>query len=315
MDTAKVVDHAFRRCGLVPTQQTPETVAISKDNLYLLLLNLANRGLNLWCVDSPLVGLTNAQANYVLPAGTIHLLNVVYQKPSRASGADTIAAASFTTDLAAPTAVRRYGFKPSVGVTAQFTVEYSTDGVNWTTAQTLTSATWSANQWYWYNLDPVVTARYFRIISTTPFTLTEFYLASSVAETPMTQFNRDEYANQTTKTQTGSPCTNYYFQKTIAPSVTLWPVPNNDYDHLLVFRHRQIQDIGTLTQQIELPQQWLEPIIWQLALRLCYELPEVQDGRRAEVTQQAERYLMDGELGETDHAPVYFVPGIGVYTA
>ena len=130
----------------------------------------------------------------------------------------------------------------------------------------------------------------------------------------MTQFNRMEYAQQVNKTYQQRPCTNFYFEKTIEPTITLWPTPTNDYDQLSVWRHRFVQDVGSLTQQIEVPQQWVEAVIWMLAARLAYELPGVDPGRRTEVVQASVRFLMDAELGETDNAPVYFVPGIGVYT-
>jgi hypothetical protein len=81
-----------------------------------------------------------------------------------------------------------------------------------------------------------------------------------------------------------------------------------------VWRHRFVQDVGTLTQQIEVPQQWMEAIIWSLASRLAYEIPGVDSARRTEVIQASERFLMDAEMSETDNAPIYWVAGIGVYT-
>ena len=45
IDTAAVLEHAFRRVKVHPSQQTPETVQIAKENLYLLLLNMATVGL------------------------------------------------------------------------------------------------------------------------------------------------------------------------------------------------------------------------------------------------------------------------------
>lgn len=314
LDTAVVLEHAMRRCGIPASAQTPESVEIGKQNLYLLLLNLANRGLNLWCIEKDLMGLEQGRGTYTLPAGTLRLLNVVYSSATRVTGTDTVAAASVTTELTGSTKVVRYGFKPTANVTAAFTVESSGDGITWTTQQTLASADWVAGTWYWFDLDPAPTAGYYRISSATNFTLTEFYLASAISDLPMTQFNRDEYTQQVNKTYQQRPCTNFYYDKQVAPTITLWPTPTNDYDQLSVWRHRFVQDVGTLTQQIEVPQQWMEAIVWQLAARLAYEVQGVDQGRRTEVIQASERFLMDAEMSETDNAPLYFVPGIGVYT-
>lgn len=314
LDTAVVLEHAMRRCGVPAALQTPETVEIGKQNLYLLLLNLANRGINLWCVEKVLMGIETGQAKYLLPAGNIRLLNVVYSSSTRVSGTDTIAANSFSTELTSASEVVRYGFKPATAVATTFTLEYSDDGVSWTTAHTTDSGTWTAGQWYWFDVDPPPMAAFFRLSAADNFTLTEFYLASKIYDLPMTQLNRDEYAQQPNKTFQQRPCTNFYFDKTVSPSLTLWPTPNNGYDQLSVWRHRFVEDVGSLTQQIEVPQQWMEAVIWMLAARLAYELPQVEPARRSEVIAASQQFLLDAETGETDSAPVYWIPGIGVYT-
>ena len=314
VDTATILEHAVRRCGIQASLQTPESVEISKQNLYLLLLNLANRGINLWCVEKDIMGLSTGKATYTLPAGTLRVLNVLYSSSTQVTGTDTVAATSVITEITTATKVVRYGFKPTASVTAAFTFSYSSDGVTWTTAQTLDSQTWTAGEWYWFDLDPPPTAAYYKISSATAFALDEFYLSTQIYDLPMTQFNRDEYAQQVNKNFQQRPCTNFYFNKVIDPTITLWPTPNNDYDQVSVWRHRFVQDVGTLTEQIEVPQQWVEAIIWQLAARLAYELQGVDAARRTEVIQASERFLMDAELGETDNAPIYWYPGIGVYT-
>ncbi len=315
LDTSIVVDHAVRRCGLSSSSQTPETVEIAKQNLYLLLLNLANRGLNLWCVEESLMGMVEAQREYTLPDGTIRLLNVVYSQNTRATGTDTIGAAAVSTDLASATQIVRYGFRPSANVTAAFTFQYSSDGVAWTTAQTLASQNWVANTWYWFEVDPMLEYQYYQITSATNFTLDEFYLCSTYTDTPLSQFNRDEWSQQTNKFNVGRPSTNYYFDKTVAPTLSLWPAPNNEFDILRVWRHRFVQDVGSLTQQIEAPQQWYEAIVWMLAARLAFELPGVDPSRRAEVLQASEKFLMDAEMSESDNAPTYIFSNVDVYTA
>ena len=314
LDTAVVLEHAVRRCGIQASLQTPEMVQIGQQNLYLLLLNLANRGLNLWCVERDFIGLTEDKATYVLPDGTLRVLNVLYSMPTEAAGTLTATTTSVSSDLGADTKIVRYGFKPASTVTTSFTLSSSDDGVEWTTRQTLATDAWVAGEWYWFNLDPSVTAQYFKISSVDTFDLTTFYLASLIRDVPMTQFNRDEYAQQVNKTYQQRPCTNFYFEKLVNPQLTVWPVPNNSTDHLSVWRHRFVQDVGALTEQIEVPQQWVECIVWQLAARLAYELPNVDPQRRQEVLQASERFLMDAELGETDNAPIYFLANVSCYT-
>jgi len=313
LDTAVVLEHAMRRCGIPASMQTPESVEIGKQNLYLLLLNLANRGLNLWCVEKDLLPLASNQATYPLAAGTIRLLNVMYSQMTRATGTDTVAPTNVITQLGSATQIVRWGFKLAAGVTGTMVLESSDDGVTYTAVKTLASTTWTTD-WNWYGVDPVLTATYWRITSSVPATFSEFYLSSNVRDIPMTQFNRDEYTQQPNKQYSGTVCTNYYYDRLVNPTITVWPVPNNIFDQLSVWRHRQVQDVGTLTQQIEIPQYWMECVIWQLAAHLAYEIPGVDPARRTEVINASERFLMDAETGESDNAPIYWSPGISCYT-
>lgn len=313
IDTAKLLEHACRRCGIPASMQTPETVEIGQQNLYLLLLNLANRGLNLWCVEKNLLGTRQNQAIYTLDAGTIRTLNIMYSEAARATGTDVVGADNMVTVLDIATKIVRWGFKLDSAVTGTITLAYSDDGLSYTDLSATESGAIGTG-WYWYDLDPAITAQYWRVTCSVPATFDEFYLASDVRDFPMTQFSRDDYAQQPNKTINGRPCTNYLFEKTLWPTVTVWPVPNNDYDQLSVWRHRQVQDIGSLTQQIEVPQQWMEAIIWMLASRIAFEFPGIAADRRAEVIQASQAFLQEAELGESDNAPIFWVPGIGCYT-
>jgi hypothetical protein len=313
LDTAVVMEHAVRRCGIPASMQTPETVEICRQNLYLLLLNLANRGINLWCVEKIIMGLETNKATYALEDGTIRLMDTLYSAATISTGTDTVAADNVITNLAAPVKIIRWGFKLNASVTGTIALEYSTDGVTYTSVSTTASTVWTIG-WYWYDLDPAITAQYWRVTSSVAATFDEFALVSAISDTPMTQFNRTEYAQQTNKTNSGRPSTNFYFNKTVAPTITLWPVPNTNTDQVTLWRHRFVQDVGTLTQQIEVPQQWMEAVIWMLAARVSYEIPGVDAARRTEVIQASERFLMEAELGETDNAPIFLYSGVSVYT-
>lgn len=315
IDTASVLEHAFRRVKVHPAQQTPELVQIAKDNLYLLLMNLANRGLNLWAVESQFVGLQTGQSVYQCPVGTIDLLNLVYSQPTRATGTDTTTSNSITTEFTSATTITRFGVKmSSVQATEMMTLYTSSDGISFTAVETFTRTDWAADTWFWFPLDPSVSAQFFRVAFNNNATFTEFYLATTVYDLPVTQWNRDTWSVINNKTQLGKPATSYYFEKLIRPQVTVWPVPNNDYDHLTMFIHRQIQDVGGLSQALEIPARWFEAVVWQLASRLVFEVPGVDPSLAPTIVQMADKYMLEVEEEETDGAPIYLTPGIGVYS-
>lgn len=317
LDTATVLEHAFRRCRVHPSQQTPETISIAKSCLYLLLTHMSALGINLWAVEKKFVGCVDGQGVYVCPTGTVDLLNIVYSQPTRATGTDTTAATNVITQLTSSTSIVRVGILlTSVTASDTLVISSSTDGVSYTTRLSETKTDWAANTWYWFDLDPAIDASYFKAAFTNATTFDEFYLASAVYDLPMTPWNRDTWAAINNKTQQGRPSVSYFFEKLIAPQITAWPVPNNDYDHLTMWVHRYVQDVGTLTQTLELPARWYETIIWQLALRLCFELPVnlVPTDTVAQVKGMADQYTFEASDEEADGLPFFLSPSIRVYT-
>lgn len=310
--TSKLLEKAMRRIGRMPAELTPEIVIEAQESLFMLLTSLANRGLNLWCVDKQLMPLYDGQATYVLPTGTQVILNLLHATPETVSGADTTSANDYQVMLADRSKVVRIAARFSVSPTS-FEVQTSVDGVTWVTVQTVTEVAESGTLG-WYDLDPAPTSAYFRILSPATTTISGVLLATAVREVKISSMNRDDYANQPNKSQTSDIATNYYFEKLIEPQVTLWPVPNNATRHLVLFRYRQIQDVGSLTNTLDIPMRWYEAICWHLALRLAFEVPGVDPARRQEIAQIANSMVIEVEDGETDNAPSYFAPNVGVYT-
>jgi hypothetical protein len=289
---------------------------IAAENLYLLLTALAAQGLNLWCIQSDLIGLTDGKATYDTISGTVDVLNVTYCNPSRVTGTDTITATSISTELESSTTVQRIGLKfSSIVASDLLTIETSQDGVTWVTLLTDTRSNWTTETWYWFAIDPQHTALHFRASTNYASITEEFYLARVISDLPVVQWSRDTWAVIPNKAQKGRPVTNYYLERLLTPRLTLWPVPNNDYDHLQVFVQRQIQDVGSLTQHLEVPERWLDPVIWLLAERLAFELPEVEASLIPLLTARAQQALAAVSIGETDGAPITLTPSIRVYTA
>jgi hypothetical protein len=148
----------------------------------------------------------------------------------------------------------------------------------------------------------------------TTATFSNIKLASVIYDLPINQWNRDTWSVINNKTQMARPSTQYYFEKLIQPQFTLWPVPNNSDDQVTLLTSRQPQDVGTLMQNLEVPVRWMEPIIWQLSLRLAFELEDVDPSLIQVVQAMADRYQLEAEYEESDGAPQYITPNIRGYT-
>lgn len=81
--------------------------------------------------------------------------------------------------------------------------------------------------------------------------------------------SRTEYASYPNPTQQGFPTT-FWFDRLLAPTVTLWPVPDGNESALNYYRVRQIQDANfTSGQNVEIPYYFLEAFSYGLAQRLA----------------------------------------------
>jgi len=81
--------------------------------------------------------------------------------------------------------------------------------------------------------------------------------------------SRGEYAAIPQKSQTGQRPTQFYFQRTITPSLFLWPVPQDDTVTLYYYRMKIQQDAGSPTDSLDIPNRWMEAIAAGLASKLA----------------------------------------------
>lgn len=327
ISTAKLLEKAIRRVGLNPASLTAETVTTAQEDLFMLLLSLSNKGLNLWTVDHQIIALVPNQATYNLPVGTQDILNAVISTPSEVTGVtlssslNTVIDATFTSDTQK---VTRFGVRFTEAISSISVASYASDLVTLLGTQTFTqsSGVMAVDQLYWYDLNPATEGKLLRFTLTTvldPLTLPGVIFDTlefdqGCSSIPITPFNRDDYTNQPRKTFTSPTITNYWFEKLVTPRVTFWPVPNSETKCVEIWRYRQVQDVGDLTEELEIPARWYEAITWHLALRLAFELPGIDPGRLQAVQQMAQGMVIEVEAGETDNAPTYFAPRIGVYT-
>lgn len=81
--------------------------------------------------------------------------------------------------------------------------------------------------------------------------------------------SRAEYAAIPQKGQTGQRPTQFYFQRTITPSLFLWPVPQDSTVTLYYYRMKIQQDAGSPTDSLDIPNRWMEAIASGLAAKLA----------------------------------------------
>lgn len=306
---AKIIDHAVRRTGLPVESQTPETVEIAKNNLHFILMNLANRGINFWALDEKFIVLEEGKAKYEMPSGTVDVHNANYRTVTELTGNVTTGATSHNTALSSPSdVVMVYIDSPTTSIT----VSVSDDDTTYTDVITLDHTVNPS----WYSLDGISGVSYVKLFNSNALTINEVRWVSSVRDIPIYRLNRDDYLNLPNKHLPGVPL-QYWFDRQLSPIMVTWPVADSNAINncIQIYRQRQVSDVGLLSQTLEIPPRWLEAIIWQLAVNLAFELPQVAPERISLCSSKAQSALVEAEMEERDNSPVNFAPDIGVYTS
>jgi len=335
-----LIDHGARRAGKLAEELTVEQVQSAKTSLYYLLSNLANRGIQYWCIVKNVIGMKPDQYIYYLPIGTVDVLNSNYRTvTSVTTGANSssgvvsnafdgvgssICQLSNNTGYIGinngsgnPVYVATIGILPAISGSVTVQLQYSQNGSTWTTVYSPGATTWESGTWIYYDLDPSATAPFWRILQTAGANMGVYQVVFGTApiEIPLARLNRDDYTNLPNKNFTNNRPLQYWFDRNIPqPAMYLWPVPNTIQPQIVAWCHRQIQDVGALSGEIEIPQRWYLAIQNMLAHQMAMELPNVANDRILYCEQQGEKYWNQAEQEERDKSPIYFAPNISPYT-
>lgn len=317
-NTRKVVDHAYRRCRIPPEGISSEQISFALDSLYLILSMLANRGLQLWCIERFLMPLYQAQGLMTLPNGVVDILNTNLRTVEvlNATSTNIVTSTTYQTSFSAATQVTTVGIEWS-GASTAYALETSSDGATWTTVATESNPNTSANDVTWVDIQGSLATLYFRVRAVTgTLNQAQVLLSNMPNEIPMARLNRDDYVNLPNKAFEGRPLQFWCDRQLNNPVMYLWPVPSAQFvtAQVVVWVKRYIMDVGTMTQEIEVPQRWYDAIVYLLAARIAEESPTVDQQMISILDQKAQRSLLEAENEERDNSPIYMTPNIAVYT-
>jgi hypothetical protein len=339
----QLISYAFREAGKTGEEVTPEYVDAGKQALFYNLQNLSNRGVNLWLLENQLYGAVTAQQQLVLPKTVIDVResNWVYIINSAASAylpvsnaasptvfdldldqvaTSTVGANYFGLTYPQPQPVFYVGFNGYAaggGVTTyNFAYEVSDDGITWKLIQQFPATTLADREWKYFNISTTPNYQYYRLRETvaTTFSIRQIVFSTSQQVIPLARLNRDDYWNLPNKQFPSVRSLQFWFDRQIEPSMYLWPVPNNDFQMFQLIVEVQMQDVGSLTNQIYVPDRWINCIQKQLSHSLSLQFPDVNLDRIGYLEMQAEKAFLQASEEDRDKSPIYFQPAIGYYT-
>ena len=320
IDSAAIIEHAVRKCGIPTSLITGEMLQAAKENLYLILTGLSNRGLNLWCIETQALPVTAYEAKYSLWLGTVEITNALLRWGTYTAATTYAGSMAYVAYTSATQVTSASVTVPLAGMYS-LVLESSPDGVTWTQAGTLAMTRSSAvGDQIAVDADAFVSQPHWRVREAAlNVTFASVTFLSATTEIPMAPLNRDDYKAMPNKGYSSTNPLQYWFDKQTTPAIWLWPVPQASGPQVVLTTQRQIQDVGDLTNALDVPHRWLNAIIHELALATYSELPadlvsKLQPDKGAQLTALAQRFVTEAEAGEVDGSPIRIVPAIRYYT-
>ncbi len=339
----QLISYAYRDAGKTAEEMTPEYIDAAKQALFYNLQNLSNLGVNLWLLENQLYGALTAQQQLYLPKTVIDVreANWVYVINSEASeylptnnqtapnafdlNLDTTATSTVQNNFiglqyqqAQPVFYVGWNAYAAGGGTTTYNLAYevSDDNVTWTTVETFPEVTLSDRQWQYFNIAITPNHLYYRLRETvaSTFTVRQIVFSTSQQVIPLSRLNRQDYWNLPNKQFPSARSLQYWFDRQIEPSMYLWPVPNNDFQMFQLVVEKQMEDVGSLTNQIYVPDRWINCVQKQLSHSMSLQLPGVDLNRVQYLEAQAQKAYNDASQEERDKSPIYFQPNISYYT-
>lgn len=338
--TRKVLDRAFGRIKVPPEEISGEYLDIARDLLYLTLSTYASKGIALWAVQKLILPLYEAVQTVPAPAGVVDVLNANLRTVTRLQGTNTassgIVANAFDGDLqtacvqSAPgghitvafSALTRpiiFGLVPQAFGLWGISIQTSLDGITWADVYVNPELAVQPDQWFWVDIEgiPQAGVNFVRLQADSETTLdvAEFVIADNPQEIPLAKINRDDYANLPDKWSLGRPVQFWYDKQIDQPLLTIWPSPQPQFTfaQLVLYVQNYIQDVGSLSQSLAIPQRWFLAIIADLSRLLNAEIPKAQ-GDPNMLAIEAERLIAQAWASETDSSPTYLRPRLWSYT-
>lgn len=343
----QLISYAYRDAGKTAEEITPEYIDAGKQALFYNLQNLSNLGVNLWLLEDKVIGAQTNQQWITLPKTTIdvreanwvYIVNpsvsaalpvsnidapMLFDQSTNASldlyATSTLADNYFGAGYSGATRIFYAGFNaysPGTTTTYNLDFEVSDDGVNWTLWESLPSTTLSDRQWAYFTINATQPFLFFRFKNRnagSTFSLRAIQFAQSQQVIPLARLNRNDYWNLPNKQFPSVRSLQYWFDRQIEPSMYLWPVPNNNFQVFQLIIEKQMEDVGSLTNQIYVPDRWINCVQKQLSHSMALQLPGVDLARVQYLQAQAEKAYYDASQEERDKSPIYFQPNYSYYT-
>jgi hypothetical protein len=343
----QLISYAFRDAGKQAEEITPEYIDAGKQALFYVLQNSVNRGINIWLQEVIVLGAQTNQQVLPMPSNTvdvleanwIYVVNPTFSSTLPVSNLDVplLFDQSANADLnehATTTLLDNYfgaaysqatrlfyvgfnAYAPNSSATYNIDFQVSDDGITWTTWESFPAVTLADRQWQYYGINTTQAFNFYRLNNRTAgstMSMRAIQFAQSQQVIPMARLNRTDYFSLPNKQFPSERTLQYWFNRQIDPEMYLWPVPNNNFQAFSLIIECQPQDVGSLTNELYMPDRAVPYFQAALSHKLAMQLPGTDMARVQYLEKMALDLRTQFEEEDRDKSPIYFQPNISYYT-
>lgn len=283
----------------------PEDLNLGTRQLNRMIKQWQGKGIWIWTHEEAVLYPNSTNAKYeISPTATTHSSLVSDEITTALNGGENLGSTTLTVDSTTGMAASDYiGIELSDN-TRQWTTIVSVDS---STALTITdSLTESA--------DDNSTVYTYTTKLNRPMEILEMReVIDGGTHRTINLFSEKHYFDIVEKDLTSSISGYYYRRKRDGGEIYLWPRVDDVKTRLYMTIRRQIHDFDSANNNPDFPQEWLNALVFNLALQLApFFGKEPRD--IVLVANQAQDALMDALGYDQDPAPVKFTPDTGDYT-
>jgi len=301
-----IVTGSLRLCGAIQENETPDASMLRDcmDALNALIKGWSVAQIHVWCEAECILFLQPLQNQYKLGTGSIDnacLFQDLTQTTLTATatmGATVLSVASSTGMLVGD----NFGVQLDLGV------------IYWTTLTAVSTGSVTLA----YGVPSQATSGAICFDYTTklvrPLRVPEGrrYLYSTQIETPLIALSRFDYDYLPNKYNTGTVTQFFYDPQqgrgaysTPIGLMNVWPTPSDDTAGVRFVAQHAIQDVTSLTNDVDFPVEWLAPLRWNLAVEIAPEF-DVPGDRFDRLKAKADEWFLRVSAWDREPESVFF---------
>lgn len=263
----QIIKSAARKIGAIASGETPDAQTVSdfSDQLNTMVKSWASTGIHIWTETEATLFLQPGQVAYSLGSGSSDHCAETYTATTLASAASAGAVSISVSSATGFATTYNIGVVLDSGSIFWTTQNGAAVGTTIPLTGGLSGAAAAGNAVYVYAVNII---RPLRVVST------RRYNFASAIDTQVIPMSRIDYRNQPNKVASGVPTQTFYDPRGGANAtgvLYVWPAPSDATNAIKLTWWRPLQDFTSAATNPDLPQEWLDALVWALALKMAPE--------------------------------------------